>query len=917
MSDLVYERIHAMLSYINPPPPPPPPPHDAPLHLAILALTLALAAHMLLVRALKAKQPLRRPLLRLEPHPDLRARLAVVTNATSELGSHVLRLLSERGYRAVSADATALEHTGEPPALVVHLAHKSAAAAAETDAVLAACAAWSPAPTFVLVSDALVGCEPAADVTDGDVFIEPPPHSDARLAALHAAELAVHRFLDNPPAAGSPPRAAILRPHRIYGAASLPAGLVHFLCAGGGLLLGGARAIISATHVEHVALAVVRAAEPSAAVGGGPSSRVALVTDGMAWSASHLASCAASTLGAPAAARAPIFSLAYLLLRPLAALLAMAGAPSLSNLLSAAQTHQHFDAPPQDKVASLPGAPAAEAVHHALSCWSEAAGWAGRAVAPCQALSLALAAAHVARQRLHVAPDELVAPCAAALVLAFAAYSLVRALLPAPSKLPPQPTLLPPRVTGGLPILGDALGFVEGPVHLVTSLRSRYRSLFTTRVLTQRITFMIGEEAQRSFLKATDREFDQGPVYKFTVPVFGRGIVYDSPIDERTQQVKMLVHSMNTRSLEGMVPTMVNEAEAYFAEKWATEGEADLRETFAELIILTASACLMGAEVRSNLSSAIGRIYTDLDNGLTPFSVFFPRAPTKAHKARDKARAEMVNIFSGVIAERRAAAKLGNAPKDFLQTMIDFRYRDVTDKKTGKLLEKGRGYTDDEIVGLLVVLLFAGQHTSSITSTWLGAMLLSHRETAQEIDAERAEKFPRGTPLSYEGLLGLDSMRRAISETLRLFPPLIVLIRKAMVARNVGQYTIPKGDVVMICLPAGNKDKRYWQEPEAFKPSRFASGGDEEDLWNSRTVEHGANPGHMLSFGGGHHMCTGRRFGYLQVSSIWSILLRDFDLELISDIPKPNYKDMVVGPDGPVKVRYRRKPAAMPADAAA
>ena len=60
----------------------------------------------------------------------------------------------------------------------------------------------------------------------------------------------------------------------------------------------------------------------------------------------------------------------------------MAGAPSLSNLLSAAQTHQHFDAPPQDKVASLPGAPAAEAVHHALSCWSEAAGWAGRAGGP-------------------------------------------------------------------------------------------------------------------------------------------------------------------------------------------------------------------------------------------------------------------------------------------------------------------------------------------------------------------------------------------------------------------------------------------------------------------------------------------------------------------------------------------------------
>ena len=32
--------------------------------------------------------------------------------------------------------------------------------------------------------------------------------------------------------------------------------------------------------------------------------------------------------------------------------------------------------------------------------------------------------------------------------------------------------------------------------------------------------------------------------------------------------------------------------------------------------------------------------------------------------------------------------------------------------------------SDDEIVGLLIALLFAGQHTSSITSTWTAMFLL-------------------------------------------------------------------------------------------------------------------------------------------------------------------------------------------------
>lgn len=56
-----------------------------------------------------------------------------------------------------------------------------------------------------------------------------------------------------------------------------------------------------------------------------------------------------------------------------------------------------------------------------------------------------------------------------------------------------------------------------------------------------------GPEAQRSFIRATDKELDQGPVYKFTIPVFGRRIVYDCPLEERQQQIKMVVHSMNTR----------------------------------------------------------------------------------------------------------------------------------------------------------------------------------------------------------------------------------------------------------------------------------------------------------------------------------------------------------------------------------
>jgi len=39
----------------------------------------------------------------------------------------------------------------------------------------------------------------------------------------------------------------------------------------------------------------------------------------------------------------------------------------------------------------------------------------------------------------------------------------------------------------------------------------------------------------------------------------------------------------------------------------------------------------------------------------------------------------------------------------------------------------GRALTDDEITGLLIATLFAGQHTSSITSAWTGYLLIANK----------------------------------------------------------------------------------------------------------------------------------------------------------------------------------------------
>ena len=43
------------------------------------------------------------------------------------------------------------------------------------------------------------------------------------------------------------------------------------------------------------------------------------------------------------------------------------------------------------------------------------------------------------------------------------------------------------------------------------------------------------------------------------------------------------------------------------------------------------------------------------------------------------------------------------------------------------------------------------------------------------------------------------------------------------------------------------------------------------------------------------------------MSTIWTILLRDFEMEMTTPVPKPAYNDMVVGPDAPIIMKYKRK----------
>jgi sterol 14-demethylase len=412
------------------------------------------------------------------------------------------------------------------------------------------------------------------------------------------------------------------------------------------------------------------------------------------------------------------------------------------------------------------------------------------------------------------------------------------------------------------------------------------------KIFHKRLTFLIGPEAQELFFKANDDTLSQDECYHFMQAVFGPGVVYDAPKKKRQMQFQTMANGLRTSRMKTYVAKIQEETKQYLNENWnQPSGTIDLYKALSELTILTASRCLHGDDVREHMFKDLQALYHDLDEGLTPLTVLWSRAPTPEHRKRDRAREQLVELFAKVIKERREHPERSDG-SDILSLFMDIKYKDGSD------------ITEEEVTGLLIALLFAGQHTSCTTSTWTLLYLLQNPTVLDQVMKEREEVVPEGKEtLELEDVQKMEVLHNCVRESLRLCPTFIMLLRTAMKDTQITvkgtTYKIPKGDIVVVSPTVSMRLPTTFKNPDDFEPERFAAPREEHK-----------QPYSYLGFGGGMHSCMGQVFAMVQVKTILSVILNQYDLTPESSkLPDIGYNDMVVGPRGNTNVQYQKKDA--------
>ena len=303
----------------------------------------------------------------------------------------------------------------------------------------------------------------------------------------------------------------------------------------------------------------------------------------------------------------------------------------------------------------------------------------------------------------------------------------------------------------------------------------------------------------------------------------------------------------------------------------ASSGIVQLPPIMAQITLFTASRSLQGIEVREKLDTTFAKLYHDLDDGFQPINFMLPWFPLPQNRRRDVAQRKMTQIYTDIIKARRSKLEEKDS-KDMIWNLMTSVYKD------------GTPVPDTETAHMMIGLLMAGQHSSSVTSSWIMLHLAAQPEIMEELYQEQ-HSILGDDALTYDNVQSLPLALNVIRETLRVHPPIHSIMRKVKNPLPIAgtNWVVPPSHVLLAAPATMGMSDEYFPNAEKWDPHRWESIADPKDEEKEKMdygyglVSTGADSTY-LPFGAGRHRCIGEHFANLQLTIVLIVMVRDFKL---------------------------------------
>ncbi|MDQ3917501.1 MAG: cytochrome P450 [Acidobacteriota bacterium] len=317
--------------------------------------------------------------------------------------------------------------------------------------------------------------------------------------------------------------------------------------------------------------------------------------------------------------------------------------------------------------------------------------------------------------------------------------------------------------------------------------------------------------------------------------------------------------------------------------RWRDGQTIDAHEEMMLLTQAIVAQTLFSADVSTEareIGEALSRIVRPFSSQATVKWILDNRLPTPGHLRFNRAVQKIDRFVYRIIGERRAS---GQDTGDLLSMLL--RAQD----------EDGSRMTDRQLRDEVMTLFLAGHETTALALTWAWYLLARNPEAEEKLHAELGEVLGGRAP-SVEDLPRLRYCEWVVKESLRLYPPAYAVGREAVRDCEVGGYRIPEGMQVFAFQWAVQRDARWYDEPEAFRPERWR-----EEV-AARLPKFAYFP-----FGGGPRQCIGNSFAMMEAVLILATIARRFRLRLVLGHAVELLPAMSLRPKDGVRVKLERR----------
>ena len=254
---------------------------------------------------------------------------------------------------------------------------------------------------------------------------------------------------------------------------------------------------------------------------------------------------------------------------------------------------------------------------------------------------------------------------------------------------------------------------------------------------------------------------------------------------------------------------------------------------------------------------------------------------------------------------------------DYAEMFIEQRLKELEEREKMKPNERESGgkigffefllssgnLTKEDLLGSVIEILFGGIDTTSDTMQWVIYMMARNPDKQAILRQEVLSVLGEQNHASPDTIAQMPYLRAWVRETLRLYPPLMILTRITSKDLILSGYQIPAGTELHLLAYQMSRDETVFEEPNVFRPERWLR-GKKVSLQNRKFLE-AKEVFSSLPFGFGTRMCIGRRIAELELHLLLARIVQQFEIRYPADADdvEPFFRGLMI-PDRPVRVKF-------------